>query len=57
MHGLIFGNKTAGRGCLKLGSGRQISDFPRTSEIARRKYAANLGTLEHIALFMKRNRR
>lgn len=32
-HNLIFGNKTAGRGCLKLGSGRQVSVFHRTSEL------------------------
>lgn len=53
----IFGNKTAGRGSLKQGSGRPISVFYRTSGIARRKYAANFGTLERTALFMKRNRR
>lgn len=53
----IFGSKTAGRGNMKQGSGRLISDFPRTSEIARRKYAANSGTPEHTTLFRKRNRR
>lgn len=36
----IFGNKTAGRGSLKEGSGWQTSDFYRTSGTARRKYAA-----------------
>lgn len=45
-----FGNKTAGRGCLKQGPSRQISVFHRTSGNARRKYAANFGTLEHIAV-------
>ena len=29
-HNPIFANKTAGRGCLKLGSGRPILVFPRT---------------------------
>ena len=52
-----FGNKTAGRGCLKQGPSRQISVFHRTSGNARRKYAANFETLEHAALFMKRSRR
>lgn len=52
-----FGNKTAGRGRLKRGIGRPISGFHRTSGIARRKYAANFGTLEHIVLFIKRTRR
>ena len=52
-----FGNKTAGRGRLKQGSGLSISVFHRTSGIVRRKYAANFGTLEHTAFFMKRNRR
>lgn len=56
-HNPIFANKTAGRGSLKLGSGRTISVLPRTSESARRKYAPNSGTSEHNALFMKRNRR
>lgn len=32
-HKLIFGNKTAGLGCLKLGSGRQVSVFHPTSEL------------------------
>ena len=50
-HKPIFGNKTAGRVAAKLGSGRLISVLPRTSEIARRKYAANSGTPEHTALF------
>lgn len=48
----IYTNKTAGRGSLKQGPGRPISVLLRTSESARRKYAANFGTLEHIALFM-----
>lgn len=52
-----FGNKTAGCGRVKSGSGSQISVLLRTSGIVRRKYAANFGTLEHIALFMKRTRR
>lgn len=56
-HKPIFGNKTAGRVAAKLGSGRLISDFPRTSEIARRKYAANSGTPEHTSIFAQRNRR
>ena len=56
-HNQIFGNKTAGRGSIKQGSGRLISVLPRTSEIARRKYAANSGTPEHTAIFEKRNRR
>lgn len=56
-HSQIFGNKTAGRGSVKPGSGRSISVFPRTSGTARRKYAANSGTHEHTALFMQRNRR
>lgn len=56
-HTPIFGNKTAGRGRLKRGPGRPISSFHRTSGIARRTYAANFGTLEHIVLFMKRTRR
>ena len=43
-HNPIFGNKTAGRGGVKPGSGRQISAFPRTSGIPKRKYAANSGT-------------
>ena len=47
----FFGNKTAGQRSSKQGSGRQCSDFPRTSGIARRKYAANSGTLEHTAFF------
>ena len=50
-HNPIFANKTAGRGCLKQGSGRPISVLPRTSESARRKYAANSGNLEHTAFF------
>lgn len=29
-HTLIFANKTAGRGCPQLGSGRQVSVFHRT---------------------------
>ena len=53
----IYTNKTAGRPSSKLGSGLSISDFHRTSGSARRKYAANFGTLEHTAFFMKRNRR
>lgn len=53
----FFTNKTAGRGRLKQGSGLSIFVFHRTSGIARRKYAANFGTLEYTALFMKRNRR
>lgn len=56
-HTPIFGNKTADRGCPKQGPGRQASVFHRTSGIIRRKYAANFGTLEHIALIIKRNRR
>lgn len=52
-----FGNKTAGRGRLKQGSGLSISVFHRTSGNARWKHAANFGTLEHIVLFMKRTRR
>lgn len=48
----IFGNKTADRECPKPGSGLPISVFRRTSGNARRKYAANFGTLEHAALFM-----
>lgn len=56
-HKLNFGNKTAGRGCPKQGSGRQVSVFHRTSGIIRRKYAVNFGTLGHTVLFMKRNRR
>ena len=56
-HTPIFGNKTAGRGRLKRGPGRPISSFHRTSGIARRTYAANFGTLEHIVLFIKRTRR
>lgn len=50
-HNLIFGNKTAGRGSIKQGSGRLISVLPRTSEIAGRKYAANSGTPEHAVIF------
>lgn len=56
-HNSIFGNKTAGRGSVKPGSGRSISVFPHTSGTARRKYAANSGTHEHVALFTQRNRR
>ena len=56
-HNPIFCNKTAGRGSAKPGSGRRTSDFPRTSGIAERKYAANSGTPEHTALFAQRNRR
>ncbi len=56
-HKLNFGNKTAGRGCPKQGSGRQVSVFHRTSGIIRRKYAVNFGTLGHTVLCMKRNRR
>lgn len=51
-HNRFFTNKTAGRGCPKLGSGLSISVFHRTSGNARRKYAANFGTLEHTALFI-----
>lgn len=40
-HNPIFGNKTAGRGNAKPGSGRPISVLPRTSGIAARKYAVN----------------
>lgn len=50
-HNLIFGNKTAGRGSTKQGSGRRILDFPRTSEIVRRKYVANSETPKHAAIF------
>ena len=35
-HNSIFGNKTAGRGSAKPGSGRPISVLPRTSGIAHR---------------------
>lgn len=56
-HTPIFGNKTAGRGCPKQGSGRQVPVFHRTSGIIRRKYAVNFGTLGYAVLFMKRNRR
>lgn len=56
-HNPIFANKTADRGRVKPGSGPQISVLPRTSESACRKYAANSGTHEHIALFAQRNRR
>lgn len=56
-HKQNFGNKTAGRGKLKRGSGLSISVFHRTSGNDRRKYAAYFGTLEHIVLFMKRTRR
>lgn len=51
----IFAIKTAGRGRVKPGSVPQISVLPRTSGIARRKYAANSGTSEHTALFAQRN--
>ena len=54
---LIFGNKTAGCGSLKLGFGRQNSGFHRIFGNAERKYAANFGTFERTALFMKRIRR
>lgn len=47
----FFCNKTACRGSTRQGSGRLISVLPRTSEIARRKYAANSGNPEHAALF------
>lgn len=53
----IFGGKTAGHRSSKQESGREISDFPRTFGIARRKYAANSGSPEHTTLFRKRNRR
>ena len=44
-HNAIFDNKTAGREeRSKTASGRQISVFPRTSGIPKRKYAANSGT-------------
>ena len=56
-HNPIFGNKTAGRGSAKPGSGRSVSVFPRTSGTARRKYAANSGISKHTALFAQRNRR
>ena len=56
-HNPIFGNKTAGRGSTKQGSGRLVSVLPRTSEIACRKYAANSGTPERTAIFAQRNRR
>ena len=52
-HNPIFANKTAGRGRVKPGSGRPISVLPRTSESARRKYAAKSETLEHAAFFSK----
>lgn len=51
-HTPIIGNKTADRRTSKPGSGRQVSVFHRTSGIARRKYAANFGTLEHAVLFI-----
>lgn len=47
----FFGNKTAGQRSSKQGSGRQCSDFPRTSENSCRKYAANSGIPEHTAFF------
>lgn len=47
---MVFGNKTAGHESTKPGSGRQISALPRTSEIPKRKYAANTGTPDHTAL-------
>ena len=50
-HNLVFGNKTTGRGSAKPGSGRQFFDFPRTSGIAVRKYAANSVTPEHTTVF------
>ena len=51
-HNRFFTNKTAGRGRPKRGPGLSISVFHRTSGNARRKYAANFGTLDHTALFM-----
>ena len=50
-HNPIFFNKTTGRGSVKPGSGRQFSDFPRTSGIAERKYAANSVTPERTTVF------
>lgn len=50
-HNSIFCNKTAGRGSAKPCPGRFFFDFPRTSGIAERKYAANSGTPEHAAVF------
>lgn len=47
----IFPNKTAGRNSSKPGLGRQTSVFHRTFGIARRKYAANSGILEHNGFF------
>lgn len=49
-------NKTAGHGSFKQRLGRPISGFHQTFGNAERKYAANFGTLEHTAFFMKRNR-
>lgn len=46
-HNPIFANKTAGRRSSKPGLGLPISVFHRTSGSARRKYAANFGTIEH----------
>lgn len=51
-HNRFFTNKTAGRGRPKRGPGLSILVFHRTSGNARRKYAANFGTLDHTALFM-----
>ena len=56
-HNPILGNKAAGRGSAKPGSGRPISVLPRTSGIAARKYAAKSGIPEHTSLFAQRNRR
>lgn len=52
-HNPIFGNKTAGRGSTKQGSGRLISVLPCTFDIAGRKYAANSGNPEHTAFLRK----
>lgn len=56
-HNSIYGNKTAGSGSAKAGSGRLFSIFPRTSGFEWRKYAANSRCPDHNALFVKRNRR
>ena len=55
-HSPIFSNKTACCGRVKPGL-VPGSWLPRTSESARRKYAANSGTSERNAPFVLRNRR
>ena len=49
-HALLFTNKTAGRNCLKPGSGRQISVIRRTFGLSLNREGNVLGLKSYIKL-------